>query len=229
MANSRFVNTMKSTIWLRALCFGQATILLLYAGSAIVAEVMRPAFHAANLFYDGPRPGQSDDKFVTAATLLALNGEVLSDLAAIKAQQALDADRDSPTFRTLNAEAQAAMSSALSVAPINANAWLLLAQLRNQASQAAANPLKMSYFTGPISPEAASSRLRTVVASEAVDDKDIRLLAGSDVRVLLNRTSRYEPAVVASYRRATPEGKKFLLGAIETIDPTFANLLKQYP
>lgn len=218
---------MNRVVLFRSVGFGVGATLAVVAALQIVIDITRPQFRTSDFFFDGTRPSTSGTVDSFAASILA-RGDVLADTAALGARQALDT-ANGPNRATANSDAQRGMASALSVSPVNAAAWLVLGQLKAQMGEPAAASVKMSYFTGAIPPNAVSARIRSVVTTSAATDDDIRLLAQSDVRTILTRYAKLEPALAATYRQATPDGKKLLIDTTQAVDPRFSKLLEQYP
>lgn len=218
---------MKKSFWFRSTFLALATLLSLYAGSVVAAAWMRSNLSATDLFAGSPLPPLDSDSRSSIAASISWDGSVRSDYAALKANQARLADASDRA--AINAVAQTAARSALDVSPINPSIWLVLGQLQAQTGDATAGPLKMSYFTGLLSPDAISARLHTTVTTAAIEDEDVRLLAQADVRYLLARGPATDTAFAASYRDATPAGKQFLLDAIQLIDPKRGNSLRPPP
>lgn len=212
-------------LWLRGVSFGLGAVLALYAGSRIVVDVTRPSFHTADFFANGTRP-PIEDTGALAATL-SFDGDVLADRATVKARQAIELPLSQAARQGANAQAQAAAKSALAVSPINSAMWLLLGFLKAAAGDPTTGPLKMSFLTGPLPPDAMANRIRAVATSPAAGDEEIRVLGQLDVRSLLIRNQDYQSSLAASYRQATADGKTFLLDATNLVDAKFSNQLRQ--
>ena len=221
---------MMRTIWFRTATLALSVVLAAYAISGIFAERMRPAFRTADFFRDETRSTITDDKWSAKVAFVSIDGSILSDYAALKSRQSLETSPDNSASRAAaNRQAQDAARSALTVSPVNSSMWLILALLKTQMGEPTAASVKMSYFTGPVGPDALALRIRTLATTSAVVDEDIRLLAQTDVRAVFTRYPRLEPSLAATYRQASPDGKKFLLEATQAADPKFSQLLRQYP
>lgn len=198
------------------------------AGAALLdftTRFTRPAAQAASLFVDGA-PVPADPNRTAAA--VSLDGEVRSDIAASLAIRALVAPQGTAEAVASNKAAQDATIATLTVSPVNSLMWLTLGLLKAQVNEPAGPALKASYLTGPLPRDAVVKRIRAVTTSDAVSDEDVRLLAQLDVRTILTRYPRLEPALAAAYRQATPTGRAFLLDATQTVDPRFSRLLREY-
>ncbi len=218
---------MTSVVLFRSICFATGVVLAIYAGASSYAETTRPGLRAADFYGNGPRSAPLDNPLTEVAARISLNGEVLADYAAVKAEQATLAAHPADQAAA-NQAAERALVSALTVSPIRSTTWLMLGTLKSKMNQPAAGPLKMSYLTGPVPLDAAFSRIQTVTTTSAATDEDIRLLAQSDVRSFLTRQPRFDSGLVAIYVQATPAGKTFLLDATQAIDPKFSAVLRRY-
>jgi hypothetical protein len=112
-------------------------------------------------------------------------------------------------------------------APDQPGAWLLLAGLASRYRWSRldpAEPLKMSYYTGPSELQLIPLRLLVTVQLENFNDEELLQLARRDVRLLLAHQGK--PAVIQAYQSATPAGKLFIEQAIGEIDPTFVETLR---
>jgi hypothetical protein len=124
-----------------------------------------------------------------------------------------------------NEAAQKAVKSALNFGPHDSRMWLLLAQLqaqKNPGDGLVTEALKMSYLTGPNRAELIPARLEMVTLNNALNDPDLTELARSDVRAVLTQ----RPMLAKDYVRASVTGKKFLQDSVRTLDPAFADSLK---
>ena len=211
---------------IRVVGVGAAIVLAIAAVLDFTAWLTRPAVQAGALFVDGAvLPTDADNTAMT----VSLDGEVRSDVAAILAMRALLQAPGTADASGSNKAAQQATVAALTVSPVNSLMWMTLGLLKAQINQPAGPALKTSYLTGPLPRDALVRRIRAVASSDAVNDEDVRLLGQTDVRTILIKYPRLEPALAATYRQATPDGKAFLLDATQTVDPRFSRLLRQYP
>ncbi|MDB5653455.1 MAG: hypothetical protein JWQ94_1068 [Tardiphaga sp.] len=209
---------------MRAVGLGTAILLAAAALLDVTTQLTRSTISASSLFIDGA-PVPAD--FSPTAPMLSLDGNVRSDIAAIQAVRALSQAAGTANLNDENRAAQASLISVLKTSPVNPLMWMALGLLKAQISEPAGPALKTSYLTGHLPPDAILKRLRAVATSDGVDDEDVRLLAQSDVRTILTRYFRLEPALAATYRQATPTGKAFLLDATLAVDPRFSRLLRQ--
>jgi hypothetical protein len=167
----------------------------------------------------------------SAAAWAAWIGGIRGDLWAKAAFTHADELWDRHEAATGPSEPLAALSDvrrALDLAPVNASAWLFLADLSSRFPAAgvdAIKALKMSYYTGPSEQELIPFRLRLAAQSEFVEDVELRDFISRDVRLLLAR--HQNAAVAAAYNSASASGKPFLEQTIRQTDPSALPLLRQ--
>jgi hypothetical protein len=154
-----------------------------------------------------------------------------SNHALITALQALEASRKRQTTvqSAQYVDAIGRVRRALSISPYNPELWLALALLQAQRDPhdpVVFEALKMTYFTGPNDMRLVPVRLDIAGRFDMLADPDIADLARSDVRLILTRRPELKPAIVSAFRRASDRGKAFLQDAVQSIDPTFAPMLR---
>lgn len=206
-----------------------ATVLFLYAGLGFYADLVRPHFHASDLFSGEIPPEKADLSGSGFLSSFSLQGELLANHAAAKAADVLHRPAmDASGRASANRSAQDAVIAALKVSPIRPALWLTLATLQTLSGEAATPAVKMSYLTGAVPIDVAFSRIQTVTSSAAATDEDVKLLAQSDIRSVLAHRSRYQPLLIAAYVQATPQGKSLLLDTTKLTDPKFNEILRRY-
>jgi hypothetical protein len=117
--------------------------------------------------------------------------------------------------------ARAALDHAVSDAPHQSGAWLLLAALALRYPSLegdAPEALKMSYYTGPSEQELMPLRLRIALQSNVFNDSEIREFIARDVRFFLAQNQKY--TIFAAYAAAAPAGKYLLEQTINAVDPS---------
>ncbi len=122
--------------------------------------------------------------------------------------------------------ARASLDRAVSDAPHQSGAWLLLAALASRypsIDSDAPEALKMSYYTGPSDRYLMPLRLRIAARSSALTDSEIRELVGRDLRSFLARNQK--SAIVDAYNTASPAGKQLIEQTVRGIDPSALKLL----
>jgi hypothetical protein len=202
----------------------------IYAMSSGIAELSsleRPAFPSDPTRISLPAgavPGWLE-------TLSPFRADLKSNHAFIVGMQTFQTGQQRPAADqpARNDEARARIKSALSIAPYDAELWLVLALLqaqRDPRDPALTEALKMAYFTAPNDARLMPLRLDTATLSNALADADVKELARGDVRLMITRQPGLRNAVVAAYRRASGLGKSFLEEAVQSIDPAFLQTLR---
>jgi hypothetical protein len=202
----------------------------IYAMSSGIAELSsleRPAFPSDPTRISLPAgavPGWLE-------TLSPFRADLESNHAFIVGMQTFQTGQQRPAADqpARNDEARARIKSALSIAPYDAELWLVLALLqaqRDPRDPALTEALKMAYFTAPNDARLMPLRLDTATLSNALADADVKELARGDVRLMITRQPGLRNAVVAAYRRASGLGKSFLEEAVQSIDPAFLQTLR---
>jgi hypothetical protein len=202
----------------------------IYAMSSGIAELSsleRPAFPSDPTRISLPAgavPGWLE-------TLSPFRADLESNHAFIVGMQTFQTGQQRPAADqpARNDEARARIKSALSIAPYDAELWLVLALLqaqRDPRDPALTEALKMAYFTAPNDARLMPLRLDTATLSNALADADVKELARGDVRLMITRQRGLRNAVVAAYRRASGLGKSFLEEAVQSIDPAFLQTLR---
>lgn len=125
--------------------------------------------------------------------------------------------------------ARSSSTSAVTLAPVNAPVWLLLADLSLRSGWQAPNPieaLKMSYYTAPHADWLAPLRLRVAARANVADDPELERLFQGDLESILTYRPSLRPAFVDAYGQASAEGKHIMESAAEEVDPPFALTLR---
>ena len=207
-----------------------AGVLAIYALWVLTVEFLRPAVSLDERFppnISEPEQAAARASATTAARVGMFRGDLWRDRALVDAALA---------FSTLpsidNARIEGARSAALravSVAPIDARAWLILAATASSqslASERIFEPLKMSYYTGPNERKLMDARLRLAVRTRAFEQPELADAMRREIRAILRGAPELRAAILESYRQAGVSGREFLLSAIAGIDPEFEASLR---
>jgi hypothetical protein len=124
------------------------------------------------------------------------------------------------------ADARTYTGRALTLAPPQAGAWLLLAGLAHLHSVDAAAALKMSYYTGPSEISLIPLRLLLSVGPGAIDDFEIQQFVKRDVRTILVNRLRLQSAIFDAYRAASSRGKQVIEEAASEYAPAIVQSLR---
>lgn len=123
--------------------------------------------------------------------------------------------------------ARASLDHAVSDAPHQSGAWLLLAALASHypwLDSDATEALKMSYYTGPSDQDLMPLRLRIAAHFSVFTDSEIRELVRRDLRFFLARNQK--SAIAEAYNAASPAGKQFIEQTVRDINPSALELLR---
>ena len=151
--------------------------------------------------------------------------------ALIAALRAIQSAKSGPGTAASAAitDARARVRQALSIAPYNAELWLVLALLQARSDPrdpTLSEALKMAYFTAPNDARLMPVRLDTATLFDALADPDVKELARGDVRLMVTRQPQLKTAVISAYRRGSSLGRSFLEEAVQSIDPAFLPTLR---
>jgi hypothetical protein len=172
----------------------------------------------------------------STALLAAQIGGIRGDLwaeAALAEVNLLWLDRPAALDRA-NAgrleQSRSYMEKALALAPINGEAWLVLAALpanpANSGDGRIATLLQMSYFTAPNDLHLADLRLARAATSAALGNKDIQEFVKSDIRRILTYQPQLKSAIVAAYRNALPQNRPIVEALTSDVDPALGEALR---
>jgi hypothetical protein len=189
----------------------------------LLAELSRPGID--RLPTDAPSAATARNKRIDA-TRAALIGAIRGDLWAESAFTYADLMWDDVGGSSL-AQARSSLEHALTDAPDQSSAWLLLAGLASRyrwPSIDVKEAVRMSYYTGPSELELMPLRLQFAVHSDAFSDIELRDSISRDARLLLAHQQR--SAIVAAYNAAPSVGRQFIEQTIREIDPSAAESLR---
>jgi hypothetical protein len=202
-----------------------AVLLGLLATWLLLAEIVRPA--AYSLPTDAAASLAVVDKraaALRAASFGMFRGDLWSQAAFTYADLLWPADRPNPS-RSLD-DALRSVKRALSDAPDQPGAWLMLAALASRFPSIHMNSaelLKISYYTGPTAQELIPLRLSLAVQSDAFDDPEIRRFFGRDIRLMLRRGNTV--GITALYSSTSPVRRPVIEQIIQQLDPSLLETL----
>jgi hypothetical protein len=159
------------------------------------------------------------DNAVTAAALGMLRGDLWADYAVILASERSDAGAKPPSLELVR---NAAMR-AVTLAPHESRAWLVLANL-DRLNPQGAEALKMSFYTGPYEVALIPEQIRLATRLNVTGDDELQNLIAQEISIIIFRRPELKPAIIAAYRDASPDGKQFIETTVGTLDP---NLLTE--
>jgi hypothetical protein len=121
--------------------------------------------------------------------------------------------------------ARARVTKALSLAPIDGNAWLYAAKLPATPAQPQSNVtalLTMSYMTKPSDLSLIASRLTLAASTDALSDPAIQDFVKLDLRRVLFQHPEKKSEIMAAFAKAGPQNRVLLKNLANDIDSTFA-------
>jgi len=128
-------------------------------------------------------------------------------------------DKDRNSVAALDSTRSAAVR-AVELAPHDARAWLLIAKVDSQSpNHNPAGPLKMSYYTGPNELPLIPLRIDIATRSDAIMDPELQILVGGEIRTIITQRPDLKPLIIAAYRSALPEGRRFIESQVGELDP----------
>jgi hypothetical protein len=125
------------------------------------------------------------------------------------------------------AQAHSSLDHALSDAPHQSSAWLMLAVLASRYQSFGVDPkeaVKMSYYTGPSDLELMPLRLWIAAHLDAFSDIELRDSINREVRLLI--THNEKSAIIAAYNAAQSAGRQLIEQTVSEIDPAAVESLR---
>jgi hypothetical protein len=207
-----------------------AAILGIAATWLLLVELVRPTL--SGLPIDGS-PAKAAVAPVGAAAMAAwiglIRGSLWADYAETLAPNlsAASTGWDSPAMLAALNSARAAAVRAVELAPHESRAWLLIAAVDVFDSRRnVAGPLKMSYYTGPNELSLIPLRIATTMRSAAIAEPEVQVLAAGEIRTIITRKPDLKRFLIAAYRNALPEGRRFIEGQVNELDPALLTSLR---
>jgi hypothetical protein len=207
-----------------------AAILGIAATWLLLVELVRPTL--SGLPIDGS-PAKAAVAPVGAAAMAAwiglIRGSLWADYADTLAPNlsAASTGWDSPAMLAALNSARAAAVRAVELAPHESRAWLLIAAVDVFDSRRnVAGPLKMSYYTGPNELSLIPLRIATTMRSAAIAEPEVQVLAAGEIRTIITRKPDLKRFLIAAYRNALPEGRRFIEGQVNGLDPALLTSLR---
>jgi hypothetical protein len=190
----------------------------------LLAELSRPGI--SQLPSDRASAAAARNKRIKA-TLAARIGAIRGDLWAESAFTYAELMWDGVGGGNNLAQARSSLEHALTNAPDQPSAWLLLAGLavRDQLPGIdAKEAVRMSYYTGPSELELMPLRIQVALHSDAFSDVELRDSISREVRLLF--AHQQKSPIVAAYNTAPSAGRQLIEQTIREIDPSAAESLK---
>jgi hypothetical protein len=207
-----------------------SAILLLTSGWLLAIEFLRPPM----LFrLEDAKNAQTLARYQTTSGIAAWLGLIRGRLwtehaltfAPFSANEGEKAQPDQSAVRFESAR-KAAMR-AVHFAPFDARAWLVIAQIDSALrDRDPALALKMSYYVGLNEEPMFPLRIAIATQSNAILDPEVRDLLGDEIQRVLATRPGSEPDIVAAYRGAAPEGKRFIEQEVGRSDQDLLSVLR---
>jgi hypothetical protein len=123
--------------------------------------------------------------------------------------------------------ARKAAMRAVHFAPFDARAWLVIAKIDSALrDRDPALALKMSYYVGLNEEPMFPLRIAIATQSNAILDPEVRDLLGDEIQRALATRPGSKPDIVAAYRGAAPEGKRFIEQEVGRSDQDLLSALR---
>jgi hypothetical protein len=203
--------------WIKSFRVGIAVlsaVLMLFSCWLLVIELLRPRIHPR---LDDPESGQVSGKYWDTGGIVAriglVRGRLWTEDALTFAPFSMDGrDKSLSQESIIQLErAREAATRAVHSAPLDARAWLVIAQADSAlGDRDPAAALKMSYYVSPNADSLFLIRLAIATRSNALTDPELPSLLGDEIHTILPGRPDFKPDIVAAYRDATSEGKRFI-------------------
>lgn len=216
---------------IRYFALAYSAILALLAIWLFLAEISRPAlpwFLVDRAAAAAGASSRNDAKW--AARFGLVRGALWTEYAMTYADLFwLNASGESLASSHVLDQARIAAERAVTYAPHEARAWLLLAAFESQSDSLKARSaadLKMSYYTAPNEAELMPMRLATALQPSAIGDEEIRQLTTAEIRARLAHRPELKRVIATAYRDAPPPGKRFLEATLAALDPDLLSSMR---
>ena len=216
---------LRSQVLFRITLISLASALAGFSLWILVPEVMRSSVRRLPTnSADAAMAASSRGTAGWAARLGAVRGDLWSEYAFTYAALLWPRSPQEPEVTAVADQARAVIERALAYAPYDTSLWLLAASLGSQFNwwrSGTAPIVNMSYYTGPSEIALTPLRLHVATRSNALTDSDVQRFVQRDVRMILTRWHELKPALIATYKDAAPDAKRFLESVVADIDPSF--------
>jgi hypothetical protein len=196
----------------------------------LLVELIRPHLPFFSTDAASAEAAAAHQRVASAAAWIGLfRGSLWTDYAITLAPNLAAAAAREPSPATLASldGARTAAVLAAELAPHDARAWLLIAEADlRRLDHNVARALKMSYYTGPNELALIPSRIDTATRSDAIADSDLQILVSGEIRTIIMRKRDLKPLILAAYRNALPEGKRFIEDQVGDLDPALIASLR---
>jgi len=137
---------------------------------------------------------------------------------------------NTPPLSMLLEDARGAAVRGARLAPFDGRAWLLIAAVNSQLhDHDPSGALKMSFYAGPNELALMPLRLQIATRSNAIIDPEIQVLLGAEIRKIIASAPALKTDIVAAYRDAPPEARRFIETEVSESDPKLLGSLRAKP
>jgi len=215
--------TPRRTFWFRNNILIFAAVLAVQAAWLVTAESIRPKLpYFPQDKASEERASAARSAAVTAASIGWVRGDLWTDGAiALWSGLTSEVARGNAQMTAQWDHARAVAQRAARLSPHDTRIWLLLAALDSRfdsKNREVADQLKTSYFTGLNEFALAPLRIRIATRSTAITDAELQPLVAQEIRSIILRHQDQKPALMAAYRDASTDGKKFIEATVGDID-----------
>ena len=210
-----------TSVFAWGLCLAAAWILLV----ELIGPTL-PIFPNDAAAIEAAAPHRSSAK--VAAWIGLIRGSLWADYAMTLAPAVSGAlaDKAASSLAALDSTRNAAVR-AVELAPHDPRAWLLIAEVDSRGLQHnPAGALKMSYYTGPNELSLIPLRIKIATETDAITDSELQILVGGEIRKIITRRPELKPFIIAAYRSALPEGKRFIESQVGELDPDLLAIIR---
>ncbi|MGV7218114.1 hypothetical protein [Bradyrhizobium sp. UFLA05-112] len=206
-------------------------VLLIIQAAAIFSQSLHFDLNVSNMLgTTSSEASLRNGPNTTAITSVPKNDEIGSRLPVAEQYQADETARD---HLSTDRPALNVFARRLYYSPLRGDLWLMLAAT-SQRSRASgydtAALLKMSYYTAPNEVDLFPLRLSVALGTDAaMKDPEFRDLIRRDLKFVLTRQPALRPAIVAAYRSASADGKRFAENLLSEFDPGYLPNVRGLP
>lgn len=214
----------------RVLGVSLASVVAIYSVWILIARLLDPEILRDRTFPHEIAQTELDG-VRSAATMAAHVGVFRGDLWTMRSLvDAAEAFSSTSSLNAIRAEAgRSAAIRAVSLAPIEPRAWLVLAAIAARQVPSSAKvfePLKMSYYTGPNERSLIAARFDLAMRSTAFEHPELADAMRREIRAILRAAPELRAVITSVYRRSNAPGREFIESAIAGIDATFLDSLR---
>jgi hypothetical protein len=206
-----------------------SAVLTIVAVWLLLIELMRPNLPSD---FDNPEAAQTLAEHQTTSGIAALvgliRGRLWTEHALTFAPFLINKHTNAPDQSAVHLGlARDAAMHAVHFSPLDARAWLVIAQADSALGDRDSAPaLKMTYYVAPNEESMFPLRLAIAIQSNALADPELRSLLGDEMQRILATHLAFKPDIIAAYRGASSEGKRFVEQEVARSDQDLLSALR---